>query len=74
MRIPRLARKCGSAGLSADLPPRSSPRMSLRRLLAITLSLTVLWSGLPPPAAAGLSTGQEVQPNGGAGPFDRSSG
>ena len=35
--------------------------MQLRRLVGFTLSLALLCTGIPLPAAAGLSTGQEVQ-------------
>src|SRR5664279_5413688 len=49
------------SGLSASRVSRTGTAMLLRRLLGCTLGLALLFSSLPGPAAAGISTGQEVQ-------------
>src|SRR5664279_5479097 len=47
--------------LSASRVSRTATAMLLRRMLGYTLGLALLFSCLPGPAAAGISTGQEVQ-------------
>lgn len=49
------------AGLTGKGSPRSYDAMPFRRLLSFALTAALLFSGLPLPAAAALSTGQEVQ-------------
>jgi hypothetical protein len=61
MKTAKPAGKSESIGLRGTPIARIPRTMPLRRLLAATLSLSLLCAGLPRPAAAGISTGREVQ-------------
>jgi Zn-dependent protease with chaperone function len=61
IKKPRTLHSAAYRRLTAEQPSRRAIRMLLRRALGFALSLALLSAAVPSPAAAGLSTGQEVQ-------------